>query len=218
MAKQNISDEDKELLKADLDQLLMTNLPDEIAGITDATSELPAPTNTGGRYVTMRNKAKVKAEKTITSLLKFYLSEDIIEEEEYFQAKAEFSKKQLGSMIYSMERMELNIERMMESMDNGELTARMFEVLGGLEKTLLEVIRSQTLYMSAVEDNMKMLSRDYDMYKSPSQPATGTAKSLDADSGVSIRGTKDLMRNIQAGIKEVADAKAKEKEEKEQNK
>lgn len=214
MAKSNISDQDKELLKANLDDLLLTSLPDELDGITDAKAELPAAPLNKTKYATMRNGAKNKAEKTINSLLKFYLSENIIEEEEYFQAKAEFSKKQLSSMIYAMERMEHNIERMMESMDNGELTARMFEVLGGLEKTLLEVIRSQTLYMSAVEENVKMLSRDYDMYNTAGTP-NGTAKatSLDADSGVSIRGTKDLMKNIQAGISVANEAKkAKDQE------
>jgi hypothetical protein len=200
MAKENLSQDEKDFLKADLDKLISTNLPDEIDGMTDATSELPSLPSTKGKYVAMKNGAQKKAEKTINSLLKFYLSEDIIEEEDYIRYRADFSKQQLSSMIYSMERIELNIERMMETMDNGELTARMFEVIGGLEKTLLEIIRSQTLYMAAVEENAKMMSRDYDVYKNTKQPSTNISNSLDADSGVSMRGTKDLMKSIQSAI------------------
>ena len=67
--------------------------------------------------------------------------------------------------------------------------------------------------MSAVEENVKMLSRDHDIYKNTIQSSGSSVNSLDAYSGVSIRGTKDLMKNIQSAIKEQKEKSIDEEDE-----
>jgi hypothetical protein len=76
----------------------------------------------------------------------------------------------------------------------------MFEVLGGLQKTLLDIVKSQTMYPMASEENMKKLSRDIDVYK-PQYKAIAAEKSNN-NGMISSRGTKELMRSIQSDLKE----------------
>jgi hypothetical protein len=72
----------------------------------------------------------------------------------------------------------------------------MFEVLGGLQKTMLDIMKHQTLHMMAAEENMKKLKRDIDIYAN-----TGAIEIKDVKTVGSVsRGTRNLMRDIQAEI------------------
>ena len=55
----------------------------------------------GDGYGGIKSKAEVKAKKTIMSLLKFYLSENIIEEEEYVEAKVNLDTNNLTQLDYA---------------------------------------------------------------------------------------------------------------------
>jgi hypothetical protein len=113
----------------------------------------------------MRTGAYAKAKRVMDGLLKLYLSQEIIEEQEYIKARVELDKMSLGALIFQMETAERAIITMLDSIDSGEMHPRMFEVLGGLQKTLLDIVKSQTMYLMASEENMKKLSRDIDVYK-----------------------------------------------------
>jgi hypothetical protein len=70
----------------------------------------------------------------------------------------------------------------------------MFEVLAGLQKTMLDIMKHQTLHMMAAEENMKKLKRDIDVYSNP----TGEQQpKLSSSSGNVVRGTRNLMKEIQ---------------------
>jgi hypothetical protein len=68
----------------------------------------------------------------------------------------------------------------------------MFEVLGGLQKTMLDIMKHQTLHMMAAEENMKKLKRDVDVYSD-----NITIKQNKSDSNTVSRGTRNLMKDIQ---------------------
>ena len=83
----------------------------------------------------------------------------------------------------------------MRLIDSGEVTPRMFEVLGGLQKTMLDIMKHQTLHMMAAEENMKKLKRDIDVYQDTPQ------KTIEVQVGkTTTRGTRNLMRDIQAEL------------------
>jgi hypothetical protein len=86
----------------------------------------------------------------------------------------------------------------------------MFEVLSDLQRTLLDIIKSQTMYMVAIEENAKKISRDIDVYHSNSESSNNKKQG-----GVKSRGTKDLMRALQETIKEedIQDVDSNENEE-----
>jgi hypothetical protein len=89
----------------------------------------------------------------------------------------------------------------------------MFEVLSDLQRTLLDIIKSQTMYMVAIEENAKKLSRDIDVYHGGSNDNGSQKKST--TTGLKARGTKDLMRALQDSINEedIQDVDANQDEE-----
>ncbi len=190
-----MNEESKEELRSSLDELLGYDLPDEVPGL-DEEHELKLVK----REPTLpdNHKAKNKAKKVMDSLLKFYLSEEIIEEQEYIKAKSELDKSALSALIKQMENSERAITILMRQIDEeGDVSPRMFEVLSDLQRTMLDIIKSQTMYMVAVEENVKKVARDLDIYQ-----GGGSNKKIESGGGVKSRGTKDLMRALQDSIKE----------------
>jgi len=187
---------------------LLSDLPDEVPGLSE-TPELPKVRAEGTQAVAI-TKAKGKAKKVMNSLLKFYLSEEIIAEHEYIQAKAQLDEYALGMLIRQMENSEIAISTLMDTINEGDVSPRMFEVLGDLQRTLLDIIKSQTMYMVAIEENAKKTSRDIDVYHG-SPEGDNRQKSQ----GLKSRGTKDLMRALQETINEedIQDVDSDEDEE-----
>jgi hypothetical protein len=175
-------------------------MPDEIESL-DPNSVLPSPKATRPvNYSEMKSSAIVKAEKTIDSLLKFYLSENIINEEEYIRAKSDKFKENYASLTFIMESCEKSIVTLMETIDAGDVHPRMFEVLATLQKSLLDSIKSQTMYMISLEESAKAMSRDVDVYKGDIYKKAITSSQRGEAGTVSTRGTKDLMKSIKSVI------------------
>jgi len=174
---------------------LLSDLPDEVPGL-DETPHLPKARVESTQAVSLQ-RAKGKAQKVMNSLLKFYLSEEIIQEHEYIQAKAQLDEYALGMLIRQMENSETAITTLMDTINEGDVSPRMFEVLSDLQRTLLDIIKSQTMYMVAIEENAKKTSRDIDVYHGSPE-----GDSRNKTSGVKSRGTKDLMRALQETINE----------------
>lgn len=191
-----MKEDSKEELRSSLDELLGYNLPDEVPGLDEEHELAPIKKE---RPLPEESKAKSKAKKVMDNLLKFYLSEDIIEEQEYIKAKADLDKSALSALIKQMENSERAITILMRQIDDeGDVSPRMFEVLSDLQRTMLDIIKSQTMYMVAVEENVKKIARDLDVY----QNSGSSNKKIESGGGIKSRGTKDLMRALQDSIKE----------------
>ena len=176
---------------------LLSDLPDEVPGLENSP-QLPKVRVEGTQAVALQT-AKNKAQKVMNSLLKFYLSEEIIEEHEYIKVKAELDEYALGMLIRQMQNSESAISTLMDTINEGDVTPRMFEVLSDLQRTLLDIIKSQTMYMVAIEENAKKVSRDIDVYHGGS---VDNSQKKSGNNGVKARGTKDLMRALQDSINE----------------
>jgi hypothetical protein len=188
---------------------LLNDLPDEVEGYAENNVELE-PVKINSNQSAQLTKAKNRAEKTINSLLSFYLSEEIIAEHEYIRAKAQLDEYALSMLVRQMQNSETAITLLMETIHEGDVSPRMFEVLSDLQRTLLDIIKSQTMYLIAIEENAKKISRDVDVYHS-----TESSSSSNKQGGIKSRGTKDLMRALQDTIKEedIQDVDGNENEE-----
>jgi hypothetical protein len=191
-----MKEESKERLRSSLDDILGHDLPDEVPGLED-TPQLPRirieETQQQGLV-----KARNKAAKVMNNLLKFYLSEEIIEEQEYIKAKAELDQSALSMLIRQMQNSEHAITILMDTINEGDVAPRMFEVLSDLQRTLLDIIKSQTMYIVAVEENVKKIARDLDIYQGKST----TNNKTNENSGIKARGQKELMRALRNTIDE----------------
>jgi hypothetical protein len=190
---------------------LLHDLPDEVPGL-DETPQLPK-VRAESTQAALTEKAKVKAQRVMNNLLKFYLSEEIIEEHEYIKAKSELDEYALGMLIRQMQNSESAIATLMDTINDGDTSPRMFEVLSDLQRTLLDIIKSQTMYMVAIEENAKKISRDIDIYHRSNESQTN--KKSGSSGGLKTRGTKDLMRALQDTIneEEIQDVDIDENEE-----
>ena len=152
-------------------------------------------------YEELKSNATKKAQKTITALMKFYLDADIIEKDEYIAAKKKMDEMTMSSLIYQLNAGERALTTLLQTIDDGELAPRMFEVLATLQKSMLDIIKSQTMYLMASEESTKRIARDIEIYKKRDDVREIEQSSGDKENKNLQRGTKDLMAAIQAGIK-----------------
>lgn len=151
-------------------------------------------------YTELKSGATKKAQRTITSLMKFYLDADIIEQDEYIKAKKQMDEMTMSSLIYQLQAGEKALTTLLETIDSGELAPRMFEVLATLQKSMLDIIKSQTMYLMAAEEGTKRIARDIEIYQQRQNQAEIEGAGGDSSNKNIQRGTKDLMAAIQAGI------------------
>lgn len=185
------TNEQQDPIRRSIDDLLNDDISGPSVGLPAFNEHEPM------NYVEERSKSTNSAKKLMNSLLKFYLSEELIQKNEYIQLKAKVDVMTMSQLIYQMKTAEHAITILMRSIDAGEVSPRMFEVLGGLQKTLLDIMKHQTLHMMAAEENLKKLKRDIDIYRdaeaidvTPKNQAGGNIK----------RGTRNLMKEIQAEL------------------
>ena len=151
-------------------------------------------------YAELKSSATRKAQKTITSLMKFYLDADIIEKDDYIAAKKRMDEMTMASLIYQLQAGEKALTTLLETIDSGELAPRMFEVLATLQKSMLDIIKSQTMYLMAAEEGTKRIARDLEIYQKRANTSEIEGAGGDTSNKNIQRGTKDLMAAIQAGI------------------
>ena len=197
--KKTISEQADEI-KKDLEELLG---PNESIDVEKDPSDLPIPkfhnASPAINYGDMKVGAEKQAKKTITSLMQFYLDADIIEKDEYLMAKKKMDEMTMSSLVYQLKAGERALTTLLETIEGGELAPRMFEVLATLQKSMLDIIKSQTMYLMATEESTKRIARDIELYKK--REHDDEVERVGGNSNANIqRGTKDLMNQIQAGI------------------
>jgi hypothetical protein len=103
---------------------------------------------------------------------------------------------------------------LLETIEGGELAPRMFEVLATLQKSMLDIIKSQTMYLMATEESTKRIARDIELYKKRENDDELSRVGGNNSSANIQRGTKDLMNQIQAGIQQadIEDAETEDNE------
>ena len=203
--KKNIS-EQADQIRRELDDLIGdTGMLDVESDPVDLPMKQPR-TDLAPRisYEELKSNATKKAQKTITALMKFYLDADIIEKDEYIAAKKKMDEMTMSSLIYQLQAGERALTTLLQTIDDGELAPRMFEVLATLQKSMLDIIKSQTMYLMASEESTKRIARDIEIYKKRDDVKEIEASGGDVRDKNIQRGTKDLMAAIQAGIKREA--------------
>ena len=197
--KKSIKDQAEDIRK-ELDELI-----GESVDITEATETDPAflphqPKEILPTFGELKIKSTATAKKTITALMKFYLAEDIIEKDEYISAKKKMDEMKMSSLVYQLQAGERALTTLLQTIEDGELAPRMFEVLATLQKSMLDIIKSQTMYLMATEESAKRISRDIEIYKKRDDVREIEESGGSLDNSVVQRGSKDLMRMIRNGI------------------
>ena len=147
--------------------------------------------------------------------MKFYLDEDIIESDEYIQSKKAIDEMTMSSLVYQLQAGERALTILLQTIEDGDIAPRMFEVLSTLQKSMLDIIKSQTMYLMATEESAKRIARDVEIYRKKGNEKELNDSNEDSKDSTTQRGTKDLMRMIQSGIDkaDIEDVEAKDNTE-----
>ena len=124
-----LTEKEKEIARLSINDIInSTELPEMIdsdLNKVDKVLDKSSISDLTETYDGIKNRAHIKAVRTIDSLLRFYLSEEIIEEEEYIRAKVEMDKMaQTMGMLFDL----AGITEFRTVFDVNEIKTKMEEV------------------------------------------------------------------------------------------
>ena len=152
--------EQKEIIRDSISDLLLDNDVDLSSDISDNTLTFQKAQTInyydGGALI----KAKGKAEKVMTTLLKLYMSDGFISKSEYIQAKVNLDSMTLGKIMNQMEVSEAAIQVLMDNIQMGDVNPKLFDALGNLQRTFIDLVKTQTAYIENAEIEYRKISQE----------------------------------------------------------
>ena len=152
--------EQKEIIRDSISDLLLDNDVDLSSDISDNTLTFQKAQTInyydGGALI----KAKGKAEKVMTTLLKLYMSDGFISKSEYIQAKVNLDSMTLGKIMNQMEVSEAAIQVLMDNIQMGDVNPKLFDALGNLQRTFIDLVKTQTAYIENAEIEYRKIAQE----------------------------------------------------------
>lgn len=184
----------KELIRDSISDLLMENDIDLSSDISDSTLTFQKTQTVnyydGGALV----KAKCKAEKVMNTLLKLYMSDGFISKSEYIQAKVNLDSMTLGKIMNQMEVSEAAIQVLMDNIQMGDINPKLFDALGNLQRTFIDLVKTQTAYIENAEIEYKKIAQEKEI--SPDNIIEKDGRSETSSGGLKSSNQRELMQMI----------------------
>lgn len=200
MSKKEVNQQQQAVVKDSIADLLEANDIDVNADIDADTLVFKKTPSTLTTYEgDVLSRCKDRAEKVMTSLLKLYLSDGFITKSEFVQAKVNMDSMTLSKIMNQMEVSERAINVLMENIDMGDVNPKLFDALGNLQRTFIELVKTQTNYIMNAENEYEKLALDKDTTIEVNDEST-TASEI--SNGYKSSNQKDLMRIIRSTIKD----------------
>ena len=164
------------------------NIPEELQG---------QPTM-GLNFDELKEQCNAEARVMLNNSIGFILPQDMIDGNEYLKNKLEVDIMSLSGMLYQLRANEAMQKAMMEEVDRGFMHPRMFEVFGGLSKTIAEINKQLIGTVEALKLTYKDVKNDI---REQQTEALGTSQSgpqgmiTQGDGGVVSMGTGELIRH-----------------------
>ncbi|MCM1217045.1 MAG: hypothetical protein NC548_21310 [Lachnospiraceae bacterium] len=196
MATEKDKSKQKEVIRDSITDLFEDSGIDVNSDIDSQTLVFKKTPSTITSYeVDVLTKCKERAEKVMTTLLRLYLSEGFISKSEFIQAKVNMDSMTLGKIMNQMEVSERAINILMENIEMGDVNPKLFDALGNLQRTFIDLVKTQTNYIMSVENEYEKLALDKD---STIEVTESTATEI--SNGYKSANQKDLMRIIRSTI------------------
>ncbi len=184
----------KEVVRDSISDLLMENdinLSDDISGDTLTFQKTQNINYYDGSALV---KAKAKAERVMNSLLKLYMSDGFISKSEYIQAKVNLDSMTLGKIMNQMEVSEAAIQVLMDNIQIGDINPKLFDALGNLQRTFIDLVKTQTAYIENVEMEYRKIAQEKEI--SPNDVIEGDSKNEISTGGLKSSNQRELMQLI----------------------
>ena len=184
--------DNKDIIRDSIADLLSdndVNLIDDIDSQTLTFNKVPS-TVSKSEMITLE-QSRSKAKSVMEALLKVYLSDNFISKSEYAQAKVNLDAMTLGNIMNQMEISQRAINILMDNIEIGDINPKLFDALGKLQGTFIDLVRTQTTYIMNASDEYEKIALDKDTVVDASP---STAKEI--STGFKSNSQKDLMRLI----------------------
>ena len=155
-------------------------------------------------FATAKNDVGNDAKSLMSSIVDFYLKENLIEKSDYVAYKQKIDAMNISSMMLQLKTAQHAITKLLEEIDLGNANPRMFEVLAQLQSQIMQMPKDYQQYMNKMEESYIRLraegerkayaggvQMDYDP-----QTNTSSFSSLPQSEGIKVRGTKGLMEGL----------------------
>ena len=184
--------DNKDIIRDSIADLLSdndVNLIDDIDSQTLTFNKVPSTVSKSEMITLEQSRSKAKG--VMEALLKVYLSDNFISKSEYAQAKVNLDAMTLGNIMNQMEISQRAINILMDNIEIGDVNPKLFDALGKLQGTFIDLVRTQTTYIMNASDEYEKLALDKDTVADASP---STAKEI--STGFKSSSQKDLMRLI----------------------
>lgn len=184
--------DNKDIIRDSIADLLAdndVNLIDDIDSQTLTFNKVPSTVSKSEMITLEQYRSKAKG--VMEALLKVYLSDNFISKSEYAQAKVNLDAMTLGNIMNQMEISQRAINILMDNIEIGDINPKLFDALGKLQGTFIDLVRTQTTYIMNASDEYEKLALDKDTVADASP---STAKEI--STGFKSSSQKDLMRLI----------------------
>ena len=184
--------DNKDIIRDSIADLLSdndVNLIDDIDSQTLTFNKVPSTVSKSEMITLEQSRSKAKG--VMEALLKVYLSDNFISKSEYAQAKVNLDAMTLGNIMNQMEISQRAINILMDNIEIGDINPKLFDALGKLQETFIDLVRTQTTYIMNASDEYEKLALDKDTVADASP---STAKEI--STGFKSSSQKDLMRLI----------------------
>lgn len=208
-------DKDKEEKLSEKEQLeaLLAETDDSLEVLTEEAKKLaPRKSPLVFDYNSIKESSEKEATSIVSSSAAFYLSQNIIDSEIYIQNKMEADAVTVADILRQTKIAEYAICKMLEQIEEGDTHPRMFEVLGGFQKTKLELTQALAKQVTNMESNYKQMKSDY-LEKATQDTNVidvqdGNAKTT-GDGGVIFSSTRSMLEMIRGELdkKDIEDRK-----------
>lgn len=101
-----------------------------------------------------------QAKDLLLSIAKLYFDKKIIDSNEYIKHKMTIEAKGVASTLFQLKTARMAIYKLTEEIYTGNTSPRMFEVLTGLQRIVLDISKFQHEYLGSLAESMKTIRND----------------------------------------------------------
>lgn len=154
----------KDSLNKDIFYEALKNIEPEIENITNSINKIESKrfTNSGSfmNFSDIKKQANLKASKIIKSIVYTYIDEEL-QKENFVIRKRNMDIMMFSQLLYQAITAEYALTKLLELIDEGNLSSRMFEVLPGLQKSLMDVNKQILTTQNVIEITYKNLNHEF---------------------------------------------------------
>lgn len=155
------------------------------------------------QFIKQEKVCKNEASKLLMSVAKVYFDNKVIKKEEYLKFKMQVEQRGLANLIFQLNIVREAIFSLSQEIHTGKKTPRHFEVLAGLNRVVLDIVKYQHEYLGDLEESMRKLSEDENIIGDAESTGEDSVETIDTKGTiVSTSDRKVLLRELNEIIEE----------------